>query len=65
MLVEVRARRPCFELLEAIRQFERVGIEERELFLHGDREVLSVLESLTCRLNLLLGSESLLVTHLA
>src|SRR5713226_3797313 len=63
VLVELRSRRPSLQLLEPIRQLERVRIEQRELFLHGDREVTSVLESIACRADLLLGSMSLLVTH--
>ncbi len=64
VLVELRPRSTGLELLEAIRQLEGVGIEQCELFLHRDGEVLSVLESLTCRPDLLVGSESLVVTHL-
>src|SRR5580765_3877356 len=63
VLVERRSSRSSLELLEAVRQLERVGIEDCELFLHGNREVVSILECLTRGANLLLGTESLLVTH--
>jgi len=64
VLIEVRSGRSGLELFEAIRQLQRVGIEQRELFLHCDREVLPSLESIVGKTDLLRGSESLLVTHL-
>src|SRR6266516_929322 len=63
MLVELAAGGSSLELLEAVRQLERVRIEQRELLLHGDREVLPVVESLAGEPDLLFRAQALGVAH--
>ena len=58
----VPARRGL-HLLEAVRQVERVRVEERELLLDRDREVRRVLELLARERDLLVRREPLLVAH--
>ena len=45
MLLERRAARRGLQLLEVGRERERVGVEERELLLDGEREVLALVEA--------------------
>ena len=63
MLVELGARRRSLQLLEAVDELERLGVEERELLLDGDREVGAALEGFAGGRELLLGGQSLLVAH--
>src|SRR5262249_31350828 len=63
VLVELRARGRLFQLLEAVRELERVGIEERKLLLDRDGQVLGVLESIPGERDLLVGREALRVSH--
>ena len=65
VLVELAARCRGLQLLEAVRELERLRVEQHELFLHGDREVLPVLERLAGGAHLLLRAQSLGVTHVA
>src|SRR5262249_40540992 len=51
------------ELLEAVRELERLGVEDRELLLDRDGEVASVLVRLVRRTNLLVRAELLRVAH--
>ena len=46
MRLERRAARGRLQLLEAVHELERLGVEDRELLLHGEGEVASVLERL-------------------
>src|SRR2546428_7599141 len=64
MVVQLSAGRARLQLLEAVRELERLRIEQRELLLHCDREVLSRLERLVREADLLVGTSSLLIAHL-
>src|SRR4029453_9485823 len=61
----VGAGSALLQLFEAVRQLERLGVEECELLLDGDREVLSVLERLMRRANLLVRRQPLRIAHVA
>ena len=65
MLVELTAGGAGLQLLEPVRQLERVGIDERELLLDRDREIRSRFEGFARNANLFLRAESLAVPHLA
>ena len=65
VLVDLAAGRGPLELLEAVRQLERVRIEQRELLLHGDREVLPVVECLAGEPDLFFRAQTLRVAHVA
>src|SRR5687767_6081618 len=64
MLVELRAGGGGFQLLEAVRQLERLGIEQREFLLDREREIFRALEGLVRNADLLIRGQSLLVAHL-
>jgi hypothetical protein len=51
------------ELLEAVRERERLGVEDSELLFDGEREVGAVLVRLPRGLDLLVGGELLGVAH--
>ncbi len=63
MLLERRPLRRGVHVLEAVRQLERLGIEDRELLLHRDGEVGAALVGVVGGANLLVRSEALLVAH--
>jgi hypothetical protein len=63
VFVELRPLGARLQLLESVRELERLGIDERELLLHGDREVLPVLKGVPREADLLLGAQALSVTH--
>src|SRR5256885_439782 len=65
MLVEVAACGCGLELLEAVRELERVGVEQGELLLDRDREVLPVVECLAGEPDLLFRGQTLRVAHVA
>src|SRR3954465_9478820 len=65
VLVELGARGGALELLEAIRQLERLRIDELELLLDRDREVLPVLEGLAGGPDLLVRGQALSIAHVA
>src|SRR5580765_35970 len=65
VLVELGASGACFQLLESIRELERVGIEQGELLLDRDREVLSLVERLASRVDLLVRAQLLRIPHVA
>ena len=48
MLFERRAARRRLQLLEVGRERERLGVEQGEFLLHGEREVLALVERLAC-----------------
>ena len=48
MLLERRAARRGLQLLEVGRERERLGVEEGELLLDGEREVLALVERRAC-----------------
>src|SRR5918994_4536199 len=64
MLVELRAGGGGLQLLEAVRELERLGIEQREFFLDRESEIFPVLEGLVRKTDLLIRGQSLLVAHL-
>src|SRR5262249_14712748 len=51
------------QFLEAVRELERLAVEDRELLLDGDGEVASVLVRLVGRTNLLVRAQLLRVAH--
>jgi hypothetical protein len=53
------------QLLEAVRQLERLGVEKRELLLDGEGEVGAAVERVPCVRQQLLPRDALLVTHCA
>src|SRR5207237_7174965 len=61
--LELRAGGGRLELLEPVRQLERLGVEERELLLDRDREVGRRLEPLPGERDLLGRGQTLLVAH--
>src|SRR5262249_33933928 len=63
MLVELGARGRLLQLLEAVRQLQGLGIEERELLFDRDREVAALLERLASRSDLLVRAQTLRVAH--
>ena len=63
VLGERRLRGCRLDLLEAVRQIERLRVDERELLLDGRREVGRVLELLARERDLLVGRKPLLVAH--
>ena len=63
MLLERRPPRGGLQLLEAVDELERVGVEDRELLLHREGEVAPVLERLARNADELLVREPLLVAH--
>ena len=63
VLLERRPARRRLDVLEAVREVERLGIEERELLLDGDGEVGRGLELLARERDQLVRGEALLVTH--
>jgi hypothetical protein len=63
VLVQLTARGSLFQLLEPVRELERLGIEERELLLDCDGEILPGFKRLTSGTDLLLRTELLLVAH--
>src|SRR3954447_10059506 len=65
VLVELGAAGACFQLLESIRELERVGIEQGELLLDRDREVFSFVERLASRVDLLVRGQLLRIPHVA
>ena len=65
VLVELGAYSACLQFLESIRELERVGIEQGELLLDGDREVLSLVERLASRVDLLVRAQLLRIPHVA
>ena len=63
MLVELRPGGRRLELLEAVRELERLRIQERELLLDRDGEVGPRVEGLAGEADLLVGRELLRVPH--
>ena len=63
VLLELGAAGCRLQLLETVDEVERGRVEERELLLHGDREVGARVERLAGDAELLLGAEALLVAH--
>ena len=61
--LEVGAARRRLEILEAVDQLERPGVEDRELLLDREREVGSVLERVARERELLVGRELLFLAH--
>ena len=61
--LELRSLRRVLEFLEAVDEVERLGIEERELLLDGDREVRHGVERLAREREHLLVAEPLLLAH--
>ena len=63
-IVRERAgQRSGLQLLEPIRQLERLGIEHRELLLDGEGEVGAAVERVACVRQQLLPRDALLVAH--
>ena len=63
VLLERRAHGCSLEILEPVGQPQRLGVEDRELFLDGEREVLRLLVLLAGGTELLLRAEVLGVYH--
>ena len=63
MRLERGALRGGLQLFESVRERERLGVEDGELLLHGNGEVVRLLELLSSEGELLLGSEALRVSH--
>ena len=63
MRLELGARRRFLQLLEAVDEVERLGVEERELLLDGDREVGHGVERRARVREHLLVAEPLLLAH--
>ena len=63
VVLELRAAGRRLEVLEAVRQGERVRIEERELLFDGDGEVVPGVERLAGLLDQLVVGKPLLVAH--
>ena len=63
MLLEGRPARRRLDVLEAVRQVERLGIEDRELLLDGDREVGRRLEPSARLRDQLVRRDALFVAH--
>ena len=63
--VEHRALRRRSEVLEAVDEVVRLGVEERELLLDGEREVVGGLEPLPGGAQLLVRGQTLRVSHSA
>src|SRR5438876_4812166 len=63
MFVQLAAGGRGLELLEAVRQLERVGVEQGELLLDRDREVVPVVECLAGEPDLLFRGQTLRVAH--
>ena len=63
MLLECRAARRSLDVLEPVREVERLRIEDRELLLDRDREVGRGLELLARTRDQLVRRETLLVAH--
>ena len=61
--LELRSQRGFLELLEAVDEAERLGVEERELLLDGDREVGDGVERLARAREHLLVADPLLLAH--
>ncbi len=61
--LELRPPRRFLQLLEAVDQVERLGVEERELLLDGDREIRHGVERLAREREHLLVPKPLLVAH--
>jgi hypothetical protein len=61
--LELGALRGCFQLLEAVRQRERLRVEDRELLLDGDREVGRRLELLAAEPQLFVATQDALLGH--
>ena len=61
--LELRPLRRLLQLLEAVDEVERLGVEERELLLDGDREIGHGLERLARLREHLLVPEPLLLAH--
>ena len=65
VLLERRAARGRLDVLEAVREVERLRVEDRELLLDRDREVGRGLELLARLRDQLVRREALLVAHRA
>ena len=63
MRLELRPPPRFLELLEAVDEAERVGVEEGELLLDGDREIGDGVERLAGLREHLLVAEPLLLAH--
>ena len=63
VLLERRPFRCVLQLLEAVRELERLGVEDGELLLDGDREVLRRFELLARERDLVLRAQALRVPH--
>ncbi len=63
VLLERRPARRGLDVLEAVREVERLRVDDRELLLDGDREVGRGLELLACPCDQLVRRETLLVAH--
>jgi hypothetical protein len=63
VLVELSAPGRRLQLLEAVRERERLRIEDRELFLDGQGEIGAGVELLAREAQLVLRAEPLLVAH--